>query len=310
MQAPRPTKLPNYISMQLNPQQQSAVTNILLGVHFPAPYIVFGPPGTGKVRSLLSLKPATHPDSLSLVQTRTITSAIHCLIKQYPNTRILASAPSNSAADEIAKRLIDPGEMQLKRDELFRFNAVSRTLPANIPELEPYWSLSSTETILDRCQKARVIIVTCVHAGQLYAAGLQALKFSHIFGTPFTFTGILLANWLDRVVVDEASQCTEPEWLVPMQLRTEETRVIMAGDHKQLGPVIRSPICKVLGLATSKLEQLMTNPSLPIYQRSKEGKGEYNHLFVTKLVNNYRYAPFPRCQSRTLTLCSSVRTRT
>jgi Primosomal protein N'' (replication factor Y) - superfamily II helicase len=34
--------------MKRNPEQQQAVQNIVSGTSYPAPYLIFGPPGTGK----------------------------------------------------------------------------------------------------------------------------------------------------------------------------------------------------------------------------------------------------------------------
>ncbi|KAG7167878.1 helicase mov-10-B.2-like [Homarus americanus] len=59
--------------LENNKEQMLAVCNIVSGTSKPAPYIVFGPPGTGK--------------------TVTIVEAIKQVYKLQPNSRVLASAP-------------------------------------------------------------------------------------------------------------------------------------------------------------------------------------------------------------------------
>ena len=60
---------------------------IILGGIPGIPYIIFGPPGTGK--------------------TVTITEAIKQIWKSNNRANIVATAPSNSAADLLARRLIE-----------------------------------------------------------------------------------------------------------------------------------------------------------------------------------------------------------
>ena len=73
--------------MKNNPEQMQAVQRILGRTACPSPYLVFGPPGTGK--------------------TATIVEAISQIWKSDPlKSRILVCTPSNAAADEIARRLL------------------------------------------------------------------------------------------------------------------------------------------------------------------------------------------------------------
>ena len=58
----------------------------------------------------------------------------------------------------------------------------------------------------------------------------------------------------------------------------------VAGDPRQLGPVVRSPFASLHGLSTSLLERVM---EFPIYSKiSPDGK--YDPRVLTMLVKNYR----------------------
>lgn len=72
---------------------------------------------------------------------------------------------------------------------------------------------------------------------------------------------------------------------------------MLAGDPRQLGPVLRSPLAQKHGLGYSLLERLLTYNAL--YKKGPDG---YNPQFITKLLRNYRYpAPSPLLRSRAFT---------
>ncbi len=170
----------------------------------------------------------------------TLVESIYQLLHEQPDARILACAPSNSAADIIAQRLIT-----LPPDEMFRCNAATRN-PASVPdELFPFvYRPGNMYTLpsMDKLKEFRVIVSTCNNAAFGYNIGLPSGHFTHIF-------------------VDEAGQASEPEMLVAIKpLLADNTRVILSGDPKQLGPVIRSSMARDFGLEKSFLERLMARP--------------------------------------------------
>lgn len=74
----------------INDEQKLAVLSILEQRSFPHPYVLFGPPGTGKTKTLVEA-------ILQMVRMRSM------------RKHILVCATSNSACDEIVKRLISNG---------------------------------------------------------------------------------------------------------------------------------------------------------------------------------------------------------
>lgn len=201
-----------------NAEQLQAIRCILRLQKGAAPFIVFGPPGTGK--------------------TVTIVETIRQILSRDPQARVLACAPSNSAADILAQRL-----NSLSSTELFRFYAVSRRR-----ELVPDNLLQHTHTNsqgffsvpqVSQLAQFRVVVSTCGSASFAFGVGLPPGHFTHIF-------------------VDEAAQATEPETMTAMKaMTTPSTQVVLSGDPKQLGPIIRSSVARDLGLGVSYLERMM-----------------------------------------------------
>ncbi|PBK68587.1 RNA helicase [Armillaria solidipes] len=223
-----------------NARQRQAVDCILRRRPGTVPFVIFGPPGTGK--------------------TVTVVEAISQIIRTNPNARILACAPSNSAGDLIAQRL-----MALSSDELFRFYAPSRPKIAVPADLQPYTFRKSEHYAVPDCERVKqfkVIVSTCVSAAVFFNIGIQRGHFTHIF-------------------IDEAGQATEPEAMIAVKTMADNrTTVVLSGDPKQLGPVIRSSIARELGLDTSYIERLMQRE---IYDEVG-GHGQS----VVKLTQNFR----------------------
>ncbi|XP_075784114.1 RNA helicase Mov10l1 isoform X2 [Pelodiscus sinensis] len=140
----------------LNKYQKLAVKRILSGECRPAPYVLFGPPGTGK--------------------TVTIIETILQVHYTLPDSRILVCAPSNSATDLICLRLHDtnllkPGAMVRVNASCRCEEAISDTIKLYCKDGEDIWKAS----------RFRIIITTCSSAGMFYQIGIRLGHFTHIF---------------------------------------------------------------------------------------------------------------------------------
>jgi hypothetical protein len=172
-------------------------------------------------------------------KTITMIEAMKQILRKYPNARVLACAPSNSAADILVSRL----GSTLGPDEMFRFYAPSRS-KAHMPiELLKYAHVRDDGSFsvppMARMKRFRVIVTTCVSASVVAGIGLPRGHYSHVF-------------------IDEAGQATEPEAFVSIKtIAANTTNIVLSGDPKQLGPIIRSTVARVLGLEKSYLERLM-----------------------------------------------------
>ncbi|EMD34730.1 hypothetical protein CERSUDRAFT_158351 [Gelatoporia subvermispora B] len=225
-----------------NTEQLRAVTSIMRLKPGSAPFIVFGPPGTGK--------------------TSTIVEAILQVLARDATARVLACAPSNSAADEILERL----STNLSNDSMFRFNAVSRdriTIPEGLfrychTNPQGVFSVPSQDCL----KQYKVTVSTCVSAAFAYGIGLRPGYFTHIF-------------------IDEAAQATEAEVMAAVKrMTTSSTTIVLSGDPKQLGPIIRSEIARNLGFSKSYMERLMERPVYNV--------NAVRQKMIIKLLKNYR----------------------
>ncbi|XP_040346432.1 RNA helicase Mov10l1 isoform X3 [Herpailurus yagouaroundi] len=140
----------------LNENQKLAVRRILSGDCRPLPYILFGPPGTGK--------------------TVTIIEAVLQVHRALPDSRILVCAPSNSAADLVCLRLHE--SQVLRPGAMVRVNATCRFEEMIVDAIKAY--CKDGEDIW-KASRFRIIITTCSSAGLFYQIGVRVGHFTHVF---------------------------------------------------------------------------------------------------------------------------------
>ncbi|XP_058813019.1 putative helicase MOV-10 [Topomyia yanbarensis] len=238
-------------NVSTNVEQMSAVENIVNRMAFPAPYILFGPPGTGK--------------------TSTLVEAVVQIWKLLPKANVLVSASSNFACDEFTKRLLE----FIPSSDVFRY--LSKSCEKNVLNMDEAvvgisnlasgtYSAPSWHDIYN----SRVVVATVTMCGRLAQAKIDPNHFSYIF-------------------IDEAGSAKEISALVPIagigtNGREITASVILSGDPKQLGPMIRYTYLQDTVQQISMLERLMNHD---IYRKNLE-TGEYNPFVITKLLDNYR----------------------
>ncbi|XP_074532791.1 RNA helicase Mov10l1 isoform X2 [Halichoeres trimaculatus] len=146
----------HFFNPNLNPPQKEAVKRILAGECRPAPYVLFGPPGTGKTITLIEA----------------ILQVYHFL----PSSRVLVCTPSNSAADLICIRLHDSGFLHAA--SLARVNASCRQ-EESIPEVLRQYSKAGED--IRHASFHRIVVSTCSSAGMFHSVGIHVGHFTHVF---------------------------------------------------------------------------------------------------------------------------------
>ncbi len=229
----------------LNPTQEKAVNEVLWAKDVA---IVHGPPGTGK--------------------TTTLVEAINETLMR--ESQVLVCAQSNMAVDWISEKLVDRGVNVLRIGNPTRVNdkmlgfTYERRFEAH-PDYPQLWAIRKAVRELRKNRKkgsesyhqklerlksrateleirinsellgeARVIACTLVGSAHRLLEGMK-------FGTLF---------------IDEAAQALEAACWIPMR---RASRVILAGDHCQLPPTVKSIAALRAGLEKTLMERIAEN---------------------------------------------------
>ena len=284
----------------LNFEQQKAVAAVLERQYGTVPYLVSGPPGTGKTSTIVEMV-------LQIVYPR------HRAL----GTHLLVCTPSQSSADTIARRL----RSHFNPSEMFRLNNWTRSF-AEVPEdLLPYCFVENDLFSMPPFKimmSFKVVVTTCRDADLLVRAELTNVALDNLL-TGLTSTMLQDAYQPDQqhlhwtgLLLDEAAQAMEPEALIALNVvnpgasnrnqTTDERQTrgplfVMAGDEFQLGP--RLSLKNENPLKCSLFERLFQRPfyaAHPLARTSGIRALKASMLPIprpafTNLVRNYRSHP-------------------
>lgn len=229
----------------LNPTQERAVNEVLWAKDVA---IVHGPPGTGK--------------------TTTLVEAINETLMR--ESQVLVCAQSNMAVDWISEKLVDRGINVLRignptrvNDKMLGFTYERRF--ESHPDYPQLWAIRKAIRELRKNRKkgsenyhqkmdrlksraaeielrinaelfGEARVIACTLAGSAHHL-LEGMKFGTLF-------------------IDEAAQALEAACWIPMK---RASRVILAGDHCQLPPTVKSIAALRAGLGKTLMERIAEN---------------------------------------------------
>ena len=229
----------------LNQTQEDAVNKVLRAKDVA---IVHGPPGTGK--------------------TTTLVEAIYETLRR--ENQVLVCAQSNMAVDWISEKLVDRGINVLRignptrvNDKMLSFT-YERRFEAH-PDYELLWSIRKAIREL-RAHRKR--------GDDKYHQKMERLKEratelelrinAQLFGEARVIASTLVGSanrLLDgqkfaTLFIDEAAQALEAACWIPIR---KVSRVVLAGDHCQLPPTVKSFAALKAGLGKTLMERIVEN---------------------------------------------------
>lgn len=149
-----------FFDKDLNADQKQFILQILNNSNGNVPFLLFGPFGTGK--------------------TRTLSELVRQLVK-IQNGKVLVCCKSNTSADLFVEKL----KLLITNKDMFRLNPFNRNLKAVTDSILPYTLYREDKGIfdiptLDTLKNFKVIVTTCVASAILNGSGIGNNHFTHI----------------------------------------------------------------------------------------------------------------------------------
>lgn len=228
----------------LNASQEKAVNEVLWAKDVA---VVHGPPGTGK--------------------TTTLVEAIFETLRR--ESQVLVCAQSNMAVDWISEKLVDRGINVLRignptrvNDKMLSFT-YERRFEAH-PDYPQLWSIRKAIRELRQQRKHADSWHQKMDRLKSRATELELRIRSSLFGEArviaSTLTGaanrVLEGEKYSTLFIDEAAQALEAACWIAIR---KAGRVILAGDHCQLPPTVKSIMALKGGLGKTLMERIVEN---------------------------------------------------
>ena len=229
----------------LNPIQERAVNEVLWAKDVA---IVHGPPGTGK--------------------TTTLVEAINETLMR--ESQVLVCAQSNMAVDWISEKLVDRGINVLRignptrvNDKMLGFTYERRF--ESHPDYPQLWAIrKAIRELRKNKKKGSENYHQKMERLKSRAAEIEIRINAELFGEARVIACTLVGSAhhllegmkFGTLFIDEAAQALEAACWIPMK---RASRVILAGDHCQLPPTVKSIAALRAGLGKTLMERIAEN---------------------------------------------------
>ncbi|MCK8816143.1 IGHMBP2 family helicase [Natroniella sulfidigena] len=272
----------NFSNLELNQSQQKAVEKALAADDF---FLIHGPPGTGKTMTAIEILEQAVQQQQDVLATAASNTAVDNLVgrlikrglnvlrighpvrvnpilREHTLDYLVEEQPEYKKAQQLrqqAYKLIDQQKEYIHPSGRWRRGMSNGQIKKLASEGRASRGVSANKIkeMADWLELQEEIDQLFSQVERLEEGAVNRLiEEADVVCTTNSTAGseVLAGEGFDLLVVDEATQATEPSVLIPL---IKSDKVILAGDHKQLPPTILNEEAEKKGLSQSLFERLL-----------------------------------------------------